>query len=85
MAIKLHVCDDTDEMDKPLPPLVVTCGNCKRSWCERCDPAPSAMCHWCNGNGGTEAQIGSKQLRDIAELRRQETERQQRSEKYRRR
>lgn len=29
----------------------VTCGNCGRSWCEECDPAPSAQCHWCNGRG----------------------------------
>lgn len=36
----------------------VTCGNCKRSWCERCDPAPSALCHWCHGRGHSEAEIG---------------------------
>ncbi len=27
-----------------------TCGRCHRSWCDDCYPAPSAMCHWCNGN-----------------------------------
>jgi len=40
----------------------VTCGNCANSWCERCDPAPSAMCHWCHGRGYSMAranQFGS--------------------------
>ena len=30
---------------------VVTCGNCGRSWCDDCDPAPAAHCHWCTGRG----------------------------------
>lgn len=29
----------------------VTCGNCGNSWCEKCDPAPSALCHTCHGRG----------------------------------
>jgi hypothetical protein len=28
-----------------------TCGKCGHVWCDRCDPAPSAMCHKCNGAG----------------------------------
>lgn len=34
---------------------IVTCGNCQRSWDESLDPAPSAMCHYCNGKGYTTA------------------------------
>ncbi len=29
----------------------VTCANCGNSWCEECDPAPSALCHTCHGRG----------------------------------
>lgn len=36
-------------------PAEVTCGKCSRSWCEKCDPAPSALCHWCNGRGYSKA------------------------------
>jgi len=39
-------------------PARVTCGNCERSWCERCDPAPSALCHWCHGRGHSLAELG---------------------------
>ena len=35
----------------------VTCGNCERSWCEYCDPAPSALCHFCHGRGHSDAEI----------------------------
>ncbi len=28
-----------------------TCGRCNRSWCERCDPGPSALCPYCHGRG----------------------------------
>jgi len=38
-------------------PQRVTCGKCHQEWCEKCDPAPSAMCHWCNGNGGPETPL----------------------------
>lgn len=36
---------------------VVTCGGCHASWCERCDPAPSALCHVCHGRGYTTARV----------------------------
>lgn len=29
----------------------VTCGNCHNQWCDKCDPAPAALCHWCHGRG----------------------------------
>ena len=54
----------------------VTCGNCGESWCERCDPAPSAQCHWCNGRGYSHMPLSdttfydertSKQVRNILE------------------
>jgi hypothetical protein len=35
----------------------VTCGNCGNSWCETCDPAPSALCHTCHGRGYSIAPI----------------------------
>jgi hypothetical protein len=35
-----------------------TCGNCGNSWCDDCDPTPSALCHWCNGRGYSTAPIG---------------------------
>lgn len=35
----------------------VTCGGCGNAWCERCDPAPSALCHWCHGRGESFAPI----------------------------
>lgn len=35
----------------------VTCGNCGQSWCEACDPAPSALCHYCHGRGYSTAPI----------------------------
>ncbi len=34
-----------------LEPLKATCGTCKGSWCERCDPGPSALCPTCHGRG----------------------------------
>ena len=34
---------------------VVTCGKCRRAWCEQCDPAPSALCHYCHGRGYSTA------------------------------
>lgn len=33
---------------------VAECGNCTRAWCALCQPAPSAMCVWCNGMGVEE-------------------------------
>jgi len=35
----------------------VTCGNCEHSWCEKCDPAPAALCHWCHGRGHSIAPL----------------------------
>jgi hypothetical protein len=35
----------------------VTCGACGASWCEKCDPAPSALCHYCHGRGYSTAEI----------------------------
>lgn len=35
----------------------VTCGNCGHAWCERCDPAPAALCHWCHGRGSSTAEL----------------------------
>jgi hypothetical protein len=41
----------------------VTCGaNPKHVWCERCDPAPSALCHWCHGRGYSRAVPGGVSL-----------------------
>jgi len=39
------------------PPIVATCGNCDRSWCEKCDPTPGPLCHFCHGYGYTRAEI----------------------------
>ncbi len=30
---------------------IVTCWGCLNQWCDRCDPAPSALCHYCHGSG----------------------------------
>lgn len=38
-----------------------TCGNCNRSWCVKCDPCPSAQCHWCNGRGYSIAPEGDEE------------------------
>ena len=37
----------------------VTCGACGETWCETCDPAPSALCHKCHGRGYTKAPAGN--------------------------
>jgi hypothetical protein len=37
----------------------VTCGNCGREWCERCDPAPAALCPWCHGRGYSTHPLGA--------------------------
>lgn len=44
-----HTCPNGEK------PQVVTCGRCGKAWCERCDPAPSALCHYCNGRGSSLA------------------------------
>lgn len=39
---------------------LVRCGaNHKHVWCEACDPAPSALCHWCHGRGYSKARHGA--------------------------
>jgi hypothetical protein len=53
----MHVCPGTDDDGRPLKPERVTCGICHLSWCERCDPAPAALCHWCHGRGYSEAAL----------------------------
>ncbi len=37
------------------PQAVTTCGACGRSWCDACDPTPTAQCHYCHGRGYTIA------------------------------
>lgn len=37
------------------PGAVATCGGCGASWCGDCDPAPSALCHYCHGRGYSTA------------------------------
>lgn len=52
--------DDYTEVQcdcKEQEPKRVTCGNCGTEWCERCDPAPSALCHVCHGRGHTTAPL----------------------------
>lgn len=47
-------CDGVMRCDDPDP---ATCGNCERSWCDRCDPSPSALCHYCHGRGYSTAPL----------------------------
>lgn len=49
--IAVHVCRQKDSYGYPLPSDRATCGICGRSWCDRCDPTPAALCHWCHGRG----------------------------------
>lgn len=64
-GVKVHVCAATDDMGKPLAPEAVQCGGCGRGWCERCDPCPSALCHYCHGTGKSTAPIPPRQLRKV--------------------
>lgn len=41
-------------------PARVTCGSCGRAWCEHCDPAPAALCHYCHGRGYTAAALDAE-------------------------
>lgn len=51
-------CKGVDEgTGRERKPEQATCGNCNRSWCFKCDPCPSAMCHWCNGRGYSTAPL----------------------------
>lgn len=52
-----HDCGRVDANGDPVSPERVTCGHCGRSWCERCDPCPSALCHWCHGRGDSSAAL----------------------------
>lgn len=49
-------------------PKRVTCGDCERSWCEACDPAPSALCHFCEGIGTSDAELIDDVPLDSVEL-----------------
>lgn len=42
---------------------IATCGNCERSWCDACDPTPSALCHWCHGRGHSTAERSRRDWR----------------------
>lgn len=63
-----HTCSRVGDDGQPLAPLVVTCGECGRSWCERCDPAPSALCHWCNGRGHSIAPMENRRQEALRQL-----------------
>lgn len=54
-----HVCfGRADAEGNPQrTPKRVTCGNCGRSWCERCDPAPDPLCVFCHGAGTSSAEL----------------------------
>jgi hypothetical protein len=56
---KLHTCEGTDDDGRPLAPEKVSCPGCGLEWCERCDPAPSALCHTCHGRGYSDAPMNS--------------------------
>lgn len=54
-----HATPRRDADGAPVAPKAATCGACHRTWCERCDPCPSAMCPWCNGAGGSSAPMAA--------------------------
>ncbi len=43
-------------------PKRTQCQNCLQEWCERCDPLPGAMCHWCHGNEGNGYATGAPEF-----------------------
>ncbi len=55
-AIKKKMTDDTKQCHCETPEKV-TCGICDIAWCERCDPAPSSLCHVCHGRGYSTATL----------------------------
>ena len=64
--VELHTCEGVDDDNRPLEALRVSCPGCGLEWCERCDPAPSALCPTCHGRGYSTAplnEIGARQLR----------------------
>jgi hypothetical protein len=54
-----HVCESRYTNGDDMTPEEATCGACGLSWCNRCDPAPSAMCHYCHGLGYSTAPLGA--------------------------
>lgn len=52
-----HVCESRYTNGEEMQPEKATCGACGLSWCDRCDPAPSAMCHYCHGRGYSTAPL----------------------------
>ena len=50
-----HKCNK--KYDDAPPSQKATCGICNRSWCDYCDPAPSALCPYCHGVGYSTAPI----------------------------
>lgn len=62
-----HVCPWALR-DPPAGPKLATCGICNRTWCEACEPTPSALCPWCHGMGFSKAPVRVKvwELPDLA-------------------
>jgi hypothetical protein len=65
-AVEEETLDDDDQVNGPQSlrsceheRATVTCGNCERSWCEGCDPAPAALCHFCHGRGHSIAEVAA--------------------------
>lgn len=68
-----HTCPSVDDDGQPAVAKVATCGICSRSWCERCDPAPSALCPWCHGIGHSTAPVPPRQVERIKRIRQRAT------------
>lgn len=58
----VHTCPGAIEYEecngRPLRDAAASCGGCGRSWCDRCDPTPGPLCHYCNGRGYSLAPLG---------------------------
>ena len=54
--MRFHRCKRPDERGS-LEGSPSTCGNCGRTWCDNCDPAPAALCPWCHGYGYSSAPL----------------------------
>lgn len=46
LALPCSCAERTDGDDRPLRPVVVTCGECGERWCERCQPTHGPRCHF---------------------------------------
>lgn len=46
-------------------PEVVVCGIRGHAWCERCDPAPAALCPFCHGRGYSTAPVPPRQRKAL--------------------